>query len=124
MSNEIANFIFANNVVSDAVEDESFKKMMASMRGCDDGSLVMPNAQHIRQLLHEQYSTYEDRIKRLLKSQRGLSFVTQVWKPDFDPDNVILIVTAMYLNSSWKTKEVVVAFRNLPRTIVAASGKL
>lgn len=124
MSNEIANFIFANNVVSDVVEDESFKKMMASMRGCDDDSLIMPSAQHIRQLLHGQYSTYEDRIKRLLKGQRGLSFVIQVWKPDFDPDDAILIITAMYLNTSWKTKEVVVAFRNLPRTNVAASGEL
>lgn len=96
---------------------------MASLKGDSEDSLVMPSPQHIRQSLHMKYIKYEDRVKRLLKNQRGLSFVTQIWKPNIDPDNVILIITALYVDSSWKTKEVIVAFRNLSDTAVSSSGK-
>lgn len=122
ISDEIASFIFANNLISDAVEDKSFRKMMASLKGDSDDSLIMPSPQHIRQSLHMKYIKYENRVKRLLRDQRGLAFVTQIWKANVDPVNYILIITALYVDSSWKTNEVIIAFQDLSTTAVTSSA--
>ncbi|GAA5797223.1 hypothetical protein HPULCUR_002603 [Helicostylum pulchrum] len=95
------------------VKDKRFLNMVKSIQETSAGQQIIPTLQEAEKLMQLTFEKRQNQIKALLQEQDHISFSVHTFHPLHHADDVMVVITAFFIDTDWRIKELVIQFKTL-----------
>lgn len=118
---KIIDMLVSASLPCSFVKDQRFLKMVKSIQETSAGQQIIPTLQETEKLMQLSFEKRQNQIKSLLQEQDHISFAVHTFHPLHHADDVVVVITAFFIDTDWRIKELVIQFKTLSSASVLST---